>query len=235
MTALLETFSRHYDPLYLGMGRRALANALHVTLGQSFPRPGGGYNLYRGSGSAQQIDWDHPVGVAGKDAAAVSNFADCPHDINLVYYYALRAVSPGGVEQDSREEITRLAFDVEGQAILPPVEPPSDLQVEPLAGGRFRLSWYYRASKPVQSPGEFRVYTNNGSGVVDYDSLVAAVSFRFWRWHYEYVSEFFDSGTATLWSVRTVNRAEQEERNTNTVSAAADAAGPPPNSGAWVC
>ena len=232
MSTLLQAHFLHYDPLFLGMGRRGLANAMHATLGQLFPRPGGGYNLYRGLASARQIDWHDPVGAAGQNHTTIRNFPDRGHDPDLVYYYAVRAVSPGGVEQDSRDEIARLAFDANGQAILPSVESPSDLRIEPLQGGRFRLSWYYRASKPAAGPKEFRIYTNDGTGAVDYDTPVTTVPFLFWRWHYEYVTDAFASGTTTTWSVRTVNSLEQEERNTNAVSATADAVGPPPNADA---
>ena len=48
MTELLSKFSRHYDPLFLGMGRAGLGNGMHASVGQSFPRAQGGHNLYRG-------------------------------------------------------------------------------------------------------------------------------------------------------------------------------------------
>jgi len=227
MSDLLQKYLDHYDPLFLGMGRRALANGVHATLGQMFPRSSGGHNLYRGIGSPEQIDWNDPVGAASKDAAGIRNFDDRGHDTGSAYYYAVRAVSPGGVEQDDRDQVARLSFDAAGQAIVPSVEAPCDLQVAPVAGGRFRVNWYYGVAEADQSPKEFRIYSNNGSGGVDYNTVVASVPFKFWQRHYEYVSQSFGSGTVVAWGVRTANSADQEERNTVTVSTTADAAGPP--------
>ena len=231
MSDLLDKYRDHYDALYLGMTRPGLANGMHATLGQMFPRAGGGYNLYRGANSPDQIDWDDPVGAAGRDAENVRNFADRPHDTNKVYHYAVRAISPGGVEQDRDGDPAGLRFDVSGQALLPPVHPPDELQCDPVAGGKFRLRWHYHATRRDQAPSGFRIYGDGGTGTVDYDAVVTTVPFEFWRRHYEYVTASFAQGTDVLWAVRTVNSAGQEERNTGAVLGKADQDDPPANEG----
>jgi hypothetical protein len=225
---LLDKYLHHYDPLFLGTGRRALANGMHATLGQMFPRRSGGCNLYRGVGSPEQIDWEDPVGAAGQDATTIRNFRDRGHDADSVYYYAIRAVSPGGVEQEDRDQIACLSFDSTGKAIIPSLNAPCDLHVESLDAGRFKLNWYYGAAEVDQSPREFRVYSNSSAGVVDYNTPVASVPFKFWQRHYEYLTPSFDQGTVVTWAVRAVNSADQEERNTATVFATAETAGPAP-------
>ena len=231
MGTLLDGYLDWYDALYLGMGRRGLANAMHATLGQSFPRAGGGSNLYRGIASVSAVDWSDPVGASGKGAKTIRNFSDRGHDSEAVYYYAVRAVSPGGVEQSEIDETVRIGFEAGGSGIIPVVHPPVDVRCEPIAGGKFRLRWYTRAADRALGPKEFRIYGNGGSGPVDFGSVVATVPFRFWKWHYEFETAAFGTGTAVDWTIRTVNSSNQEERNTLEVSAVADATGPPANSG----
>ena len=231
MASLLDGYLDWYDALYLGMGRRGLANGMHASLGQSFPRAGGGSNLYRGVDSAGAVDWSDPVGASGKEADSIRNFADRGHDSEAVYYYAVRAVSPGGVEQWKTDDSVRIGFDGGGSAIIPVVHPPSDVRCEPIAGSKFRLRWYTRVADRALGPEEFRIYGNGGSGPVDYGSVVATVPFRFWRWHYEFETDAFATGTLVTWAIRTVNPSNQEERNTLDVSAVADATDPPANTG----
>lgn len=231
MSELLGFYLAHYDAVFLGMGRRGLANGMHATMGQMFPRAGGGANLYRGIGSAEEIDWTDPVGVVGKEVTAIRNFADRGHDSAQDYCYAVRAISAGGVEQGETPSGVRVSFDGSGSAIIPSVDLPGELVCGPIANGKFGLSWYYRASERSDGPKEFRIYGNGGTGGVDYGTVLGVVEFRFWQRHYAYESAAFATGTTVVWSVRTVNSAGQEERNTVTVSAVADADAPPANDG----
>lgn len=231
MSELLGFYLTHYDAVFLGMGRRGLANGMHATMGQMFPRSSGGANLYRRIGSAEDIDWTDPVGAVGKEVTAIRNFVDRGHDSGQDYSYAVRAISAGGVEQVETPNGVGVSFDGVGSAIIPSVDSPGELRCSPIANGKFCLSWYYRANGRSGGPKEFRIYGNGGTGGVDYGTLVAVVGFRFWQRHYAYESAVFATGTTVAWSVRTVNSAGQEERNTVTVSAVADADAPPANAG----
>jgi hypothetical protein len=81
------------------------------------------------------------------------------------------------------------------------------------------------------APPQFRVYTDSGSGTIDYDTVLAAVPFRMMRREYAYESGTFDDGTLVRWAVRAVNSNGQEERNTVCVSARASHRAPVANPG----
>ena len=95
MNTLLQAHFLHYDPLFLGMGRRGLANAMHATLGQLFPRPGGGSNLYRGRASAEQNDRHDPGGGAGsKDRAMCRSVRKVSSPVGVSFKLARMGIYP---------------------------------------------------------------------------------------------------------------------------------------------
>jgi hypothetical protein len=234
LAGLLDKYLLHYDPLWLGAGLRGLANGMHATLGQLFPRCGGGYNLYRGAGGVEAVDFEVPVGAAGRGATEIRNFPERGHDTEVTYWYALRPIGPGGVEQPDVAEWALVGFDAAGALIDPPVRAPWDPRAEPLKEGRFRISWRHYAAADGAGLPQFRVYTDNGSGTIDYGTVVAAVPFRMMRREYAYESGAFGDGTLVRWAVRAVNSNGQEERNTLWVSARASHSAPAANPGVIV-
>ena len=98
---LLAKWLDHYDPIHRGYTPRGIANGVCATAGWTFPRLGGGYNLYRGTPTADDIDYGVPVGAAGAGAGRINNFLWRPHTADTEYFYVCRAVGGGGVESTS--------------------------------------------------------------------------------------------------------------------------------------
>ncbi len=223
---LLDKWLAHYDPIHRGFTPDGIANGLTATAGWFFPRIKGGYNLRRAVGRKPTAA-DPVVGAAGYDAATIGNFAWQGHSASTTYFYRVNAIGPGGVEELGIDTVVRVEFDAAGALVAPRPNPPTNLRLDLEAGGVFRLGWTYSEAGQEIAPSSFRVYHDNGTGTVDYGTVIATVSFVARKFHYAYVSAGFADGVKRAWSVRSVSAAGTDDGNTDAVVGTADALGPP--------
>lgn len=230
MTDLFDKWLDHYDPIHRGYTPRGIANAVCATNGWCFPRIGGGYNLYRGTPTIEDIDYSVPVGAAGPGVGQVANFAWWSHAADTEYFYVLRAIGGGGVESASSAPPVAVAFDAAGIFIGGRPNHPTDLCVSPTSCGRFVLRWSYSALGEEVSPDEFRVYSDGGSGTMDYETVVGQVAYHPGQTCFGYTTEeCLGHGSRRKWVVRAVSVNERDDGNESTVEAVADAEGPDPH------
>ncbi len=221
---LLNKWLTHYDPIHRGYTPMGIANGVSATLGWSFPRVAGGYNLYRGVGSGA-VDFDQPVGAVGANATAVANFSWRPHAVDTTYSYVLKSVGGGGVESLASQAAVA-AFDGVGGLLGPKPASPLSLDVTPGVGGRFVVSWVLDDRFGEATPTEFRVFHDNGSGTVDYATVVGQVSHVRGRVHYSFSSAAFAHGLRRVWGVRAVTSQGVDDGNVLAGFAWSDAVGP---------
>ncbi len=201
---LFDKWLAHYDTIHRGYTPRGIANGVTATGGVSFPRVPGGYNLYRGIGGAESIDFDHPVGAAGRGATAIANFGWCPHAGGTVYAYAVKSIGGGGVESAASWPAAVAEFDVYGSLLGVRSNGPTDLSVQPASGGAFMLRWVYASRYEEAEPASFQVFHDSGTGTVDYTTVVGQVGYVRGRAHFSYGSSGFSHGVRVIWGVRAV-------------------------------
>lgn len=222
----------YWQPLVLGLTPNGHANGLMLTLGAFWARAGGGYNLYRWAGNACPAQPHRIVGAAAAGVRQIANFPFIQHEPSTVYWYLLRAVGGGGVEESTTHQVRRVEFDTSGDIVGPPPNRPSHLTVDMLSGGRFCLRWAYDSTGQEVAPGSFEIYNDAGSpGEIDYASAVDSVDFAIGRGMFEWTSSPFSDGTVVWWSVRSKSPDGVLEDNTISVAGQADATGPPVHTG----
>ena len=226
MTTLLEKWLAHYDPIHRGWTLRGIANGVCATCGWCFPSVSGGYNLYRGSPGAESIDYGAPVGAADAAAEQIHSFAWRPHAPNMTYAYVVRAIGGGGVESESSDPPVTVETDAQGRPMGPRPNAPSQLSVRPVAGGAFVLRWTYSPFGEATAPAAFRVFTDGGTGTVNYVAVVGTVSYRRGQPHYAFQTGGHAHGVRRLWAVRAVSAEGRDDGNTGTVVGLADAEPP---------
>lgn len=216
---LLSKWLTHYDPIHRGYTPRGIANGVSATLGWSFPRLAGGYNLYR-------TGTDQPVGAAGANATQVANFAWRPHAADTTYEYVVRSIGGGGVESMSSAPASVAEFD--GAADLLGLRPPSPLSVDvrAISGGRFVVSWVMDDRFGEEPPVGFLLYHDGGTGTVNYVTPVGAVPYVRGRVHYSFTSAGFVHGLRRIWGVRAVTAPGVKDANVLTALAWSDAESP---------
>ncbi len=219
----------HYDTIHRGYTPAGIANAVTATGGSSFPRMAGGYNLYRGVDDDGAIDYANPVGAAGRNATTIANFTWRPHAASTRYFYTIKAVGGGGVESAASLPARIAEFDQSGGLLGLRPNAPNDLNVSPVAGGKFLVKWVYCARFQEAMPAEFRLYHDAGTGTVDYQTVIAQVSYRPGRVHYSYTSAAFAHDARRIWSVRAVTAGSVDDGNVSQVFAWADTQAPDPH------
>ncbi len=225
--SLMQRWLCHYDPIHRGFTPKGIANGLTATAGWSFPRIRGGFNLYRGSPTVNDIDYDEPIGAAGCDAAEIRNFSWRRHESGTTYHYAVKSVNGGGTESVPCGRVWPARFDESNDPIGDPPNSPLNLQAGAVSGGRFRLQWTYSPRDQYAAPEMFAIFHDNGTGTVDYEIVRGVAGYEAGRFHFEYLSDAFAHNARRIWAVRAVSGMSVADDNTTTVAAVADAEAPP--------
>jgi len=192
---LLQRWLGWWQPLSGGLTPWGLANGLMLTGGWFWSRIRGGYNLYRGAGSRENIDWTRPIGAAGYDATEIWEFDWVARGQGGRFWYALRAVGGGGIEAEEPNLAAACQLDEAGllQGAL-----PGDVArawAEPIEEGRIQLRWRYSSVYQGARPTQFVIYHDNGSGQIDYANPAGVVEYDLRRRFYTWTSEPYGDGT----------------------------------------
>jgi hypothetical protein len=236
---LLAKWLRHYDPIHRGFTPAGIVNGVTATSGWSFPRMRGGYNLYRGGVAAgagagggigvaapAAVDFDHPVGAAGRNATTIANAPWRPHQPSTVYLYTVKSIGGGGVESVAASPARAAEFDGAGALLGPRPNSPIAVSVRPGTGGTFVVRWAFAMRHGEVPPDHFALHHDDGTGEVDYDHVVAQVNYQRGRAHYTYASGAFSHGARRTWAVRAVTAAGVHDGNTRQVPGFADGSAP---------
>jgi len=222
---LLSKWLVHYDPIHRGLTREGVANAVCATGGQFLPRIRGGYNLRRRERSAP-AEAAVIVGTAGADAATVRTFPWVGHEPRRRYVYTLAAIGGGGMENRAEEASTEVLTDELGGFAGRRPNSPADVQLVPLADGRFAVRWVYLPQGQQAEPSHFQLYTNGSGDAIDYGAVAGTVPYRPGQIHFEYITQPCPHGQRVRWAVR-ASSAEAEDTNDIQVFGWAQAAPPP--------
>ncbi len=134
-------------------------------------RPRGGYALYRGL-AAESIDLANPVGMAGPGGRIGEVLAARPITDGVIHY-AVRAINGHGRE-DTADPPTQVALTLVAGVVQPPAPLPIEVwQVEPLAGGRYRVTAQVNNIGAAIPARTLRIYSDGGTGGgVDWETPV---------------------------------------------------------------
>lgn len=178
------------------------------------------HRVYRGQDG--HIDYDNII--------AIMNLADSQISIpeqalpaNTIWHYIRRQVSGCALESDD-SPICKVIIDSAGNMIGSTPNPPLDLTIEQLSGGKLKLRWRYTRIEEEIVPTGFNIYMDSGSGF-NWETPTATVS-------YSAINEFaWTSGALThgqlyRFCVRSYRTGAGETQNTGFVAALADSVGP---------
>ncbi|MDD4890334.1 MAG: hypothetical protein PHU85_10430 [Phycisphaerae bacterium] len=127
---------RHNSPTPFGM------DAPWASPGWSKPGSGG-YLAYRGVGSKLAIDYDSPVGCGQPGVKSLRVLA-AGHDEDTDYYYALRAVSDSGTEEEGTAAACLVRISG-GEVVsnTPNAVRADSCRLTAIAGGKLQLKFRY--------------------------------------------------------------------------------------------
>jgi len=183
-----------------------------------------GYNLYAGTGAAgSSIDYAEPWLRAGPGVNQVETAA---LQAGTVHWLGIRPVRADGVETPVTACEVRLELEAAG---LPQATRPAGalvLEGEPIDGGRVRLAWRYRVGVGGVAPAVFRLFSDRGTGMVDYSLPVGEVPFDAKASWFSWTSGALPDGVTHQLAVRAVAAGEVMDEQPAVVPVTPDAAAP---------
>lgn len=221
-----------YSPLYRGRFsfttgetcRRldTWAQGTIMTNGRFWVRPQGGHNL-RISDTRAPLLRDPIVGTADIGTFVITEWAALASNLaRQRHLYMVTAVGGGGVEESAPRGVLEVTLNGFAGLSNPLPNPVSSLRVVPRADGSFSLFWVYDKTGEAAPPAEFAVYSDSGTGTINFSAAIAAVTYQPETAHYSFNTSVLAGPGGLqrfLFVVRARKSIDNEERNNIVVRA----------------
>jgi len=148
------------------------------------------------------------VHVTAADTKRVSLPTYLPHDVSSTCCYLLRRFNSCGYQDRTTGAAVMVRIGPGGQLAAPAPNMLFDLKVEPTAGNRAGLSWFYCPLDQEAAPQVFHVYGDGGVGDVDFVHPLVSLPYK-GRKSYRWQSQSLESGKY-LFAVRAESAAGVE-------------------------
>ena len=216
--------TKFYNSLIEGDFGNGLPLCQGLVEGDFWVRTLGCYNIYRGCGHIDDIDYEHIVAVTTAKGTLTLP-ASINHQADTDYFYAVRCASGTGQQEKGTMAVVKLSLDGQGDQRLVRANCVKNLYAQPISGGKIRVSWWYWPIGQQALPDHFAVYGDGGSGTVDYINELAQIEYTD-RYFYSYVSTVGQDRKAYRYSVRSVTADGIDDGNSEIAQAVVDLTGP---------
>jgi len=168
--------------LFGGMTANGYRLGTVLTLGWFWPRVGGCYVLYRGS-STYEIEFENVLAIASLNAREISPPPYVQHSNSTTYLYVVRAVNGCGDEENTLSAAAKVVIDAGGDLARPQPNNIFEMRVKRIASNRVQFLWFYCPLDQQSPPACFKIYSDGGTGQIDYEDPLAVVGYRGRRFH----------------------------------------------------
>jgi len=183
---------KFFDSLFEGDSANGVKLCMGVTGGDFWARQTGCQNLYRGD-SINAIDFTKLVAVVEASDVLITVPSTAQHENDSCYLYIFCRANCCGYEVLSLNAAIKIVFDSQGNLIEQGCNKIFNVIAEQIAGGKVRLQWYYNPLGQADSVVRFNIYSDDGSGNIDYENAVSTVDYKGVRF-YSYQSNSLDGG-----------------------------------------
>ncbi len=180
------------DALLDGMTANAFKLGTVLSLGWFWMRVDGCSVLYRGDGM-DAIDFVDVLSVTEIDAEQMSPPSYVGHENDSIYFYVVRRVNSCGVQEQTLSASVRVAIDSSGDLVEPRPNNLFAAKAGQIDSNKVELSWYYCPLAQESEAVSFVIYSDGGSGEIDFENAVATIDYAGRRF-YRYESSALDSG-----------------------------------------
>jgi hypothetical protein len=199
--------AKFFDSLYEGDSPNGARLGMSLTGGDFWPRTAGCSVLYRGLGM-NLIDFTNIMAVSDAEPSEISPPSYVPHNSGSVYFYIIRRVNNCGCEEQTLAAAVKVSIDDNGELAEPQPNSVFETGAEQVDGSKVQLIWYYCPIEQQSPPVCFNVYYDDGTGQIDYENPIAAISYV-GRMFYIYKSDPLDAGKY-LFAIRVEDSAGME-------------------------
>jgi hypothetical protein len=180
--------AKFFDSLYGGDSAKGIKLCMGITDGDFWTRTNGTANLYKGQ-SIDDVDFENPEKVAdANDKFEIAGGQALSRNI-----YVVRRTNRCGNEEKTLNAAICVEFDALGNLVENGCNKIIDVNAEQIEGGKIKLKWFYHVIHQAKKISRFNIYSDNGSGIIDYQSPIGSVDYS-GRKFYQFVT---DALTAT--------------------------------------
>lgn len=190
------------DALFNGMTSEAFKLGTILSLGWFWMRIDGCTALYRGC-SAEQIDLDNILAVAGPDTELINPPVYVSHETDTDYFYLVRRFNSIGYRENTIAAAVKVAVDSDGNLGEPRPNKIFDSYVTRMDANGIRIVWFYCPLEQKSEPACFKIYYDNGSGQIDFENPLTEIKYKGRRF-YSYQNPQLSAGRY-LFAVRAEN------------------------------
>lgn len=202
--------AKFFDSLYEGGSPKGVKLGMGLTGGDFWSRVAGCSMLYRGSGM-DLIDFSNILAVSDAEASEISPPTYVSHESGSIYFYVIRRANNYGREEHTLSAAVKVSMDSNGELAEPLPNNVFETRAEQVDGNKIWLVWYYCPIEQQSPPVCFKVYYDAGTGQIDYESPIAAISY-YGRRFYNYLSDVLDGGKY-LFAIRAEGAAGTENNS----------------------
>ncbi len=134
-----------------------------------------GFNIYRGVGSVDRIDWETPVGFTAEGTTEVL-LAGQQLAPGTSYFYALRAGNQEGLEESGRSAVACVEVDAQEQLLLPPLARCCELTVRWQRDGTILLGFSHPVPPGYAAAEVLEVFSDGGTGQMNLETPLATAA-----------------------------------------------------------
>ncbi len=180
------------EALFTGMTANAFKLGTVLSLGWFWPRVAGCSMLYHGNGM-ETIDFDNILAVGALYAKQIQPPGYLTHTNSTTYFYVIRRANSCGDLEHTLAAAVKVSIDANGDLEQPKPNSIFEARAEQLAGSKVKLLWYYCPIDQDSRPALFNIYCDNGTGQIDYENLIASISYT-GRKFYNFQSDSLEGG-----------------------------------------
>ena len=180
------------EALFAGNSANGFKLGTVLTLGWFWPRVSGCSVLYRGR-SLEQIDFSNVLAVANIGTRQISPPMWLGHTAESAYYYVVRCVDNLGRQEQTFSATIKVSIDADGKLAAEKCNNVFAVEGRQIAGVKAQLIWYYCPIGQQAEPCCFNIYSDEGTGHVDYENLAASIRYT-GPGFYSYQSQTFPAG-----------------------------------------
>jgi len=190
------------EVLFIGASANAFKLGTTLTLGWFWPRVSGCLILYRGS-NMEAIDFTNVLAVAEADACEISPPSYLQHNSDSTYFYVVRRANSWGQLEHTLIAAAKVSINAAGKLSHPQPNSIFEMRAEQIADNKIELVWHYCPLQQKSEPAYFKVYYDDGTGQVNYDSPIMTINYG-GRGFCRYQSDTLDSDRY-LFAIRVVD------------------------------
>jgi hypothetical protein len=202
------------EALFAGQTANGFKIGTALTGGWFWMRVNGCRLIYRGE-SMSAIDFDNVIAVTDPETDEIwlPNFI--PHEAVKDYFYVVRRANRCGQIEQTLQAAVKVSIDSEGKLAEGKPNGVFGLAIKQGTDGQIELVWGYCPIEQESKPREMRIYSDAGTGEINYQEPMAVVPYKGKRC-YQYKREIPGSGRYRF-AVRAADSEGNEEGTTKII------------------